>query len=503
MAAGSGLALILRADGGLRGGAGHLMRCLALAQAWQDSGGLSQMACAEAGPFRDRFQSEGILCHEVAAPPGSRDDALETARLAQEAEAAWVAVDGYHFDGEYQRTLKESGFRVLALDDFGHAGRYEADIVLNMNLGVDEKIYRERSAEGLLLLGPRYALLRREFLRRQRAEKFADGAARRILVAMGGADADNATGKVLKALGGFGVPGTEVRVAVGAANPHRTALEEMAARVPVSCKVEADAPDMSELMAWAEAAVSAGGTTCWELAYMGVPFLTVVLADNQRIVADGLAKAGAAENLGWHGDLESADIARRLESLLKSPEKRRSMGARGRELVDGQGPDRILMLLKGESLRLRPARPEDARQLWAWANDPEARRRSFSPEPISWETHAAWFDARLKDPGCRFFVAVDHEDAPVGQARFQLSGQKAEMSVSVEGGRRGKGRGTDIIRLAAEMVLRKGPTVVIEAFVKADNPASLRAFEKAGFRRAGSEVRGGCQAVRFLRGEEL
>jgi spore coat polysaccharide biosynthesis predicted glycosyltransferase SpsG len=95
-------------------------------------------------------------------------------------------------------------------------------------------------------------------------------------------------------------------------------------------------------MAWGDVAVSGGGSTCWELAFMGLPNLALALADNQRGIADGLGRAGVAENLGWFEEVNEETIATRLEDLLKDRARRAEMGRRGRKLVDGRGPERVV-----------------------------------------------------------------------------------------------------------------------------------------------------------------
>ena len=99
---------------------------------------------------------------------------------------------------------------------------------------------------------------------------------------------------------------------------------------------------MAELMTWADVAVTAGGGTCWELAFMGVPALVIILAENQRTVAEGLDERGAVINLGWHRDSSPVRIAQALENLLLNAAKREKMAEISRKLVDGKGTERVL-----------------------------------------------------------------------------------------------------------------------------------------------------------------
>jgi len=122
--------LVIRADASPSIGSGHIMRCLALAQAWQDQvGGVRFIMAQAALPLETRLRSEGMEVSRLAAVSGSLEDARQTVQLAQQCRASWIVVDGYQFGAEYQRLIKDAGQRLLAIDDHGHADHYYADII--------------------------------------------------------------------------------------------------------------------------------------------------------------------------------------------------------------------------------------------------------------------------------------------------------------------------------------------------------------------------------------
>src|SRR6478752_3505281 len=126
--------LIIRADASVAMGTGHVMRCLALAQAWQDQGGECIFAMAETTAASEgRIRGEKFEVTPVRGYPGTLQDAEQLVQLALAHDATWVVVDGYQFDVEYQRRLKAAGLKVLVVDDTGHAGAYVADLVLDQN----------------------------------------------------------------------------------------------------------------------------------------------------------------------------------------------------------------------------------------------------------------------------------------------------------------------------------------------------------------------------------
>ena len=332
--------LIIRADAGSRIGTGHLMRCLALAQAWQDGGGRAILLSAECPPaLNRRLEAERVTVIHATTEPGSGADAVETADRARRENANWVVADGYHFDAVYQAAIKQAGLGLLFVDDWGHADSYCADIVLNQNIYAGPELYERRCETTRLLLGTEYALLRREFLQQLRRRE--TGEARNLLVTLGGSDPGNITRMVVDSLSAV-AQDVDVRVLVGASNARGDELCEAARQCRHPVRVERDVTDMPGVMAWADVAVSGAGSTCWELAFMGLPAALVVLAENQRLIAEGLASAGFAVNLGEAESLTPQDIAGSLSELVSEREQLARMSAAGRELVDGLGARRVV-----------------------------------------------------------------------------------------------------------------------------------------------------------------
>lgn len=312
--------LLVRADASPAIGLGHAMRCLALAQAHRDAGGEAVFAMEDPPePFAARLAREGCELR----------DAAETAALAR--EAAWVVLDGYHFDAAYERTLRAAA-RLLVLDD--HDADHDADLILRQGLGA-------RAGDGVLA-GSRYALLRREFRAWETPPRPIACDVSRVLVTLGGGDPGPLIETVLAAVAR---PDHEVQWITGALNPRRDA--------PPGVEVVVDATDMPERMHWADLAVTAAGSTSWELARVGTPQVAIELADNQRPVARALEQHGIAVRAGWHADLDGAALAAAIDGLTAG--RRAEMSRRGRATVDGQGAVRVL-----EAMGLGTTMPPDA-----------------------------------------------------------------------------------------------------------------------------------------------
>ena len=313
----SKIRITFRTDASLSIGHGHVMRCLALAQTWQDAGGHATFAMAMDAPaIEARLEAEEMRVVRLAADVGTADDAAHTISLARELGARWVVVDGYHFGGDYQRAIKDAGLSLLFIDDNGHANHYYADLVLNQNLHAEAGLYVKREPYTQLLLGTHYALLRREFLKWREWQREIPAAARKVLVTLGGGDPDNVTLKVIQALQQVQVDGLEAVVVVGASNPHYRELETAAKNSRVAIRLESNVKNVPELMAWADVAVSGGGSTCWELAFMGLPSIVLILADNQQRIGERLQLHSAALNLGMGANVTGFGSGEKVFGLV-------------------------------------------------------------------------------------------------------------------------------------------------------------------------------------------
>ena len=330
-------------DAGVDLGLGHAMRCLALAQAWQDRGGQATFIMAPTDPaLTARLTSERITPVQMRAAPGSPDDARQTIAQARALTSPLVVVDGYHFGAAYQKALKTSGAKLLLIDDNGDADYYLADLVLNQNPHAEERLYTRREPYTRLLLGPGYVLLRRDFLKWREWRRRFPETARRILVTLGGSDSANLTYRVIQVLPRLGIADLEALVVIGPSNPHAEKLRTAVQQSSFPVRLENNVPDIPRLMAGADVAVSGGGTTSLESAFMSLPHLIVVLAENQEHLAGKMQEYGAAINMGWFHSLDQDMLIQSLQSLINDQKKRREMGQQGRLLVNGHGAQLVV-----------------------------------------------------------------------------------------------------------------------------------------------------------------
>ncbi|MCH7725005.1 MAG: UDP-2,4-diacetamido-2,4,6-trideoxy-beta-L-altropyranose hydrolase [Planctomycetes bacterium] len=337
--------LIIRADASEDIGVGHVVRCTALAQAWcRRSHDVCFVYHEMPSALLERLDRNCFTLTQIEAETGSQADANQTCRLAQEWQADWVVLDGYSFDLSYQRVVGEIG-PLLVIDDGRFEEPFTADMLLNQNLYATQHRYDRCPQHCRFLLGADFTLLRDEFLERHFASRKIPSVARKILVTFGGSDPARLSEVALQALAGVEIGDLEVVVIVGPANRRLKELQALASRAPHVVRFEINPPEMSDMLAWADLAVSAAGSTSWEMAYMGLPAIVVAAAENQVPIGEVLDDQEMAIYLGWHRDVPSEVLASAIVELVNSRTQRERMSERGRQVFDGCGGDRVVQEL--------------------------------------------------------------------------------------------------------------------------------------------------------------
>jgi len=350
--------VVIRADAGSEIGTGHLMRCIALAQALQAKGHCVIFArTGDTQSLSDRLRSESLSCIALQSPRGSVDDAAETIGLARRASATWIVLDGYHFGGSYQSTVKAAGLNLLVVDDKGDLGPYCADIILNQNLHAAERMYEARERGARLLLGPQYALLRREFLAQRVKRWSCPEKPRNVLITLGGSDPHNYTQQVVTAITRDVSFDFSVSVVVGGANRHWESIQATVSSYAcvVKTKILRDVQDMSPLMAASDLAICSGGTGALELAFMGVPYLGLSQALQEAMLLQEADKKGICTYLGDFGAVSAEALNNAVHRIADSRATREAMVVRQQTLFDGLGADRIAQAMSDSRMTLQQA----------------------------------------------------------------------------------------------------------------------------------------------------
>jgi UDP-2,4-diacetamido-2,4,6-trideoxy-beta-L-altropyranose hydrolase len=488
--------LVICAESGVQIGTGHVMRSLALAQAWKRAGGAVTFIVREGfSGIEDRIRAEGISVERLSA--GSLPTSEAFVEAALRFGSSVVVLDGYGFGASDLNALSQAGIRVLIIDDYGHAGDYSAQWVLNQNSYAEPRMYPLTKADTRLLLGSSYAMLREEFLPWIGWERSIPQQATKILITIGGSDPENVSKKVLSSLEILRQSDLELVLVIGGGNPHSDELLGVVERCLLPVRVERSVQDMPRLMAWADVAIAGAGITSYELCYMGLPSLLLIVAENQRGIAERLSEIGAAANAGTSQEFCSESFASQLKTLIDSDDRRKAMSQHARKQVDGLGSERVRAALLDREVRLRPVCETDRRLLFEWVQDPVSRAASFHSAPITWEDHSRWFAERLHDPNSVIYIGENANHEQVGLVRFHIADESAVLSVNVAPEFRSKGWGKELIFFSTRMLARARSIKRIEALVKPANYASVSLFEASGFQQTLTKQIAGQTALLF------
>jgi len=490
--------VVFRADANPTIGTGHLMRCLALANALAAEGLRCLFLCRAAGigALAERIRQAGhdlrLLTEGSPAatagddPPHGRwlphgwaaDLALCRQALAGEPTADWLVVDHYALDARWE-SAATFAHRRLIIDDLAdrpHAG----DLLLDSGLHSDPAArYRPwLNADCQLLAGPRYALLRPEFAARRQV-RAVNATPPHLLVLFGGADADDLTGQTVALLEQLPQPWT-ADVVVGDLYPHRQVLDERLAGQP-HLRLRVAPPDIAALMAQADIAIGAPGTTSWERCVLALPTIAIAVAANQESMAEALARQGAHLYLGRSSRLADTPLLSALSLLMGNPGWRQAMSQAAASITDGLGSRRLVRRMATAEVSIRPARLADAEILHRWRDDPRVRHQSFDTRPIPWPDHLAWCERTLADPA-RALLIASRQDEAIGCVRFDLSPPTARVSLYLDPNRLGQGLSIPVLNAAADWLVTHHPEVgQLRAEVRAGNAASRAAFLGAGY----------------------
>ncbi|CCF00775.1 UDP-N-acetylglucosamine-N-acetylmuramyl-(pentapeptide) pyrophosphoryl-undecaprenol N-acetylglucosamine transferase (plasmid) [Sinorhizobium fredii HH103] len=350
--------VVFRADASIDIGTGHIMRCLTLADMLAEAGFECRFVCrAHTGNLSGLIRQRGFAVSELQPDSegdigNERDlahshwlrvdwqrDARQTIAAIGDAPVDWLIVDHYALDIRWERFLRSSTKYLMVLDDLADR-EHSCDLLLDQSLGRASNDYRPLvPAHCQILVGARFALLRPQFAQKRSYSlaRRRQGVPRRLLVTLGGVDRENVTERVLCALEQCALPNaTEITVVMGQHAPWADVVREKAAQLQWKTTVMSNVDDMASLMSDADLAIGAAGSTSWERCALGVPTILMVLAENQREVAQKLAIEGAAKIVELGTDFDSR-IGSVVESLIWNKMMLDGMSERAATICDGEG----------------------------------------------------------------------------------------------------------------------------------------------------------------------
>jgi UDP-2,4-diacetamido-2,4,6-trideoxy-beta-L-altropyranose hydrolase len=353
------LNIFFRVDSSIDIGSGHVMRCLALAIALREVGGNCQFLCMNVnGDLNDLIRQNGFLVHDLAMLqkfPSLGEGQSNDQRIAPlwrlDAENSlkylinvdWLIIDHYSIDYKWERHVKSSVKKIMVIDDLANR-THDCDLILDQNMSRTNSDYMELVPKrSKILTGSAYVMLRQEFIRQKQFITVGDSSSRikKMLISMGGADSANITGMILKSLNDCPLDeDLQITVVIGVASPWKSEIRNQALNMAWKTSVLVGVENMAQIIGEVDLAIGAAGSSAWERCFMGLPSITLVLAENQRVVAEALVKSGIAALVD-----PVQNIAQQLESILTNLQQEgglKKMRAATEGLIDGFGMQRVV-----------------------------------------------------------------------------------------------------------------------------------------------------------------
>ncbi len=477
--------IFFRSDASLQIGTGHIIRCLTLAEELKKRGSEISFICREEkGNLIESIRKKNFKVYPLPAETGTGSEmALIQTILTDQAETPeWLIIDHYDIHSSWESSVRNLVKKIMVIDDLADR-RHDCDLLLDQNYNGNPDRYHQLVPDACTRLsGPAYALLQPQFGKARENLKQRTGIVKRIFVFLGGADINNHTSKILRAIKKLDTNNITVDVVIGLSNPNREEIEQLASGLH-NAKCHYNVNNMAELMADSDLAIGAGGTTTWERCCLALPSMVMSIADNQTEIAEQLSNEGYILYIGNSDVITEEDIINKLKFMLGHPEIVRSLSLKAKQLTDGKGTERVCSYLynSSESVRLRPAESEDCRRVFEWRNHPKTRESCFDPSPLQWESHEKWFLNALSVPEVILLIG-ENSNGPAGVLRYDLKADKATVSIYLVPGLKNKGIGTSMLKLGSSWIKDKHPEIEqIIAEIKTGNAPSIKSFTKAGF----------------------
>ena len=349
--------IAFRTDASAEIASGHFMRCVTLADELKKKGA------------KIRFLSKNLPLHlikilkqkgfeyvalNICANIEEIDDLAHSSWLgtsqAQDARATiealadqrlwdWVIVDHYALDGRWETMVHARTKRLMVIDDLADR-QHNCEILLDQNFYLDmqSRYIGKIPTQCRLLSGPRYSLLREEFRTLREEVKPHLGDIKRVLVFFGGVDGDDYTSLAIEALAELNSE-LIVDVVIGIQHPNREKIKNACFKYDYNLHIQTKY--IGYLMAEADLAIGAGGSSSWERCCLGLPSLLVALAEHQIDIAKSLDYIGGCIYLGTKNAINSTSIKQAIIRLLDNPGRTAALSRQAFSITDGFGAYRV------------------------------------------------------------------------------------------------------------------------------------------------------------------
>lgn len=459
-------------EGGKNIGFGHIARCTAIYQAFEEINILPEFVVNGDDSISGMLKGTRFKLFDWLKEKERLFEVLSDAEI--------VIVDSYLADVSFYKYISSKTKVPVYIDDNKRL-EYPEGVIINGTVYAEEFGYPQRKGNDYLL-GTKYTPLRKLFW--EVPEKGISREMNNVMIMLGGYDPKNLTPGILNMLKRE-YPELVKNVVVGEGYADIEKIK-LSADKKTNLIFNPVLKKFRDAVINADVAISAAGQSLYEFARAGIPVISVTVADNQINNVKGWKKAGFLEDAGRFDDsglLKNISLGLRK---LQDRAIRTERSAAGMAMIDGKGALRIAgycarRCCEGK-LSLRKAEDGDMLNVYGLSNDPAVRKNSFSPGKIEMKDHKSWFTGKLNDKNCLFLIAeIAGEFA--GQIRFDMKENEAVISISTKKEYRGFGLGEIILKMSVGVLKEIKPEILnIRAFVKEENTGSSRLFEKSGFK---------------------
>jgi len=471
--------IIFRADGNHETGLGHLYRIFALIEILKDD-----FECL----LVTRQNSTVSVIPEgynYIIIPNSVETIQEPEWLVENfvPEYHQIIADGYQFTSSWQKKLKNFNYRLTYIDDLV-AEHVFADIIINHSLSVKPSDYQAEPYVKFAL-GTHYAILRPSFIEAAKGSRKITKI-NTAFVCFGGSDSLDLTLKATKALLKF----KEIRkinVVIGAAYIHKEINDLSKTDSRIALYQNVSEADLLGVMKDSDFAIAPASTILYELCTVKMPVLSGYYVKNQKSIYKGCVDNDIIFEGGNFEKYSTQDFETKIAAVFSEQNYEKQINAQSK-LFDSKIRERFMDLFR--QVRYRKAEEKDMMQVFEWANDPLSRANSYFSEPIELQTHKTWFDKKLKDKNSFIYIA-EVENKPAGMVRYDIGEENTVVGILVGKHFRGKGLASDFLRDTAKLYFKENQKTVL-AYIKKENMASVRSFEKADYKKEKEEVVHGC-----------
>lgn len=483
----------LRVDATSHIGAGHLFRSLTLVDKL-----VATNFCAPAdivflshqlgSSFKNLINARGYEITEIELVEWDEPADAEFCSnyLKQRDFFDLVIVDHYELTAVWEKAIAKLCHTMVVIDDLANRA-HSCDILLDQTMGRQKADYKSLTPDYTqLLLGTDYVLLREQFsqfhekasLKRARTKHIEQ-----LLISVGATDHLELSTQFIEWLNEYFVTqqltpiATTVVISSAASSINK--LKGMRAKFPWLTLV-VDATNMAELIYQADIAIGACGTSSWERCVLGLPTLSLITAENQRLVNSSLEIAGAILDLGHAATLTKHHFLKLFNKLLTDIDLYQRISKAALNVCNQAGAQDVVTLIKQQTLVLRKAEQADCMQLFAWQSNPDIRKFARNNKPVKIDEHLSWFASVIANPKRHLYI-VEVNNHPMGMLRLDALEKPQQYEISILIAPEAQGRRLALRALKSVPAEFSGATVY--ATVLSENIASHKLFLQAGYQQ--------------------